>query len=271
MPQTNSGNSTLARICTVLNSFSEEEKTLTLTEISHRIHLPKSTTHRLLAMLVEQGMVYKDPDGRGFKLGFQLIRWGMLAQRSINFRDTALPILKKLSSLSGETVVLSVRDGNYGIWVEQIESEQAYRIAKREGVRLMLHAGASSKVLLAFLPPGEIEKIISQIELVPLQVKTITQKDKLRAELLSTRKQGYAVSFEETDRGAMGIAAPVFDHNNRLVAGIGIVAPITRVTPEQVPTVAKLVQNAAQELSIYLGATLSVNKQESRGGAKKFK
>ncbi len=252
----NSGNSVIERMCAVLNAFSEEEKILTLSEISRRIRLPKSTTHRFLTALAEQGLLYKEPGGHGFRLGYQLFRWGMLAQRSIDFRNLALPILKKLCQVTGETAVLSVRDGNAGIWIEQIESEQAFRIAKREGVRLMLHAGASSKVLLAFLEDEEINKILSQIELVPLQINTIVDKNELRRELQITRQQGYATSFEETDRGAMGIAAPVYDHYNKLIAGIGIVAPINRVTQNQVPAMAELVVAAGCELSILLGATI---------------
>ncbi|NPV77274.1 MAG: IclR family transcriptional regulator [Anaerolineae bacterium] len=266
MNKQNSGNSVIERMCAVLNVFSEEEKVLTLSEISRRIRLPKSTTHRFLTALVEQGLLYKEADGHKFRLGFQLLRWGMLAQRSIDFRNLALPILKKLCQTTGETVVLSVRDGDAGIWIEQIESDQAFRIAKREGVRLMLHAGASSKVLLAFLKEEEINRILTQIELVPLQKNTIVDKDELRKELQITRQRGYATSFEETDHGAMGIAAPVYDHYNKLIAGIGIVAPINRVTRDHVPAMAELVVAAGRELSTLLGATIFDQKFKYKGG-----
>lgn len=252
----NSGSSVVERVCAVLNAFSEEEKILTLSEISRRICLPKSTTHRFLVALEEQGLLNKEPGSEGFRLGYQLFRWGMLAQRSTDFRNLALPILKELCHVTGETTVLSVRDGNAGIWIEQIESKHAFRIAKREGVRLLLHAGASSKVLLAFLEDEEIDEILSQIELVPLQTNTITDRNELIKELIITRQQGYATSFEETDPGAMGIAAPVYDHSNKIIAGIGIVAPINRVTKDQVPEKAKLVVDAGRELSVLLGAAI---------------
>lgn len=226
--------------------------------------MPKSTTHRLTTALVEQGLLYKEPNGYGYRLGYQLFRWGMLAQRSIDFRNLALPILKKLSQTTGETAVLSVRDGNAAIWVEQIESEQAFRMAKREGLKLMLHAGASSKVLLAFLEEDEMNRLLSQIELIPLQKNTIIDKNELHKELLIARQQGYVSSYEETDRGAMGIAAPVYDHNNKLIAGIGIVAPINRVTKDQEPAMAVLVVDAGCELSVLLGATIFNQKSVSQ-------
>lgn len=267
MKPASTGKSTIDRMCAVLNTFSEDEKVLTLSEISRRIQLPKSTTHRFLTALVEQGLLYKDPDGTGFRLGYQILRWGMLAQRSIEFRNLALPILKEISQSSQETVVLSVRDGNAAIWVEQIESEQAFRIVKREGVRLLLHAGASSKVLLAFLPDDEKEALSSQIELVALQKNTITTQAELRKELQTICENGYATSFEETDRGAMGIAAPVYDHSNRPIAGIGIVAPVTRVPDDKVPEMAEMVVDAGKRLSLLLGAT-RYGLRPDEGGAK---
>jgi DNA-binding IclR family transcriptional regulator len=249
-------NSALDRICDILNVFSEENRLLTLTQISREINLPKSTTHRILAGLVDKGLIYKEPDGHRFRLGYQLILWGTLAQQSIDLRNVALPILKELSSITGETVVLSTRDGNFGIWIEQIEGDHAIRLARRVGIRLRLHAGASSKVLWAFLPENEIEKILTQIDLVQLQSNTITDKERMMEELHSIRQRGYSTSFEETDPGAMGVAAPVYDHNGYPVAGIGIVAPNTRVTKKQIPGLAKLVMEAGQELSILLGAPI---------------
>jgi DNA-binding IclR family transcriptional regulator len=144
--------------------------------------------------------------------------------------------------------VLSVRSGNAGIWIEQVETHQTIRLAMRVGRRLMLHAGASSKVLLAFLPDEQMKRIVSEIELEPIMPNTITDKRKLLLELYAIRELGYAVSYEETDKDAMGIAAPVYDHHNYAIAGIGIVAPAIRIPPYKVPETAKLVIDAAMNV-----------------------
>jgi DNA-binding IclR family transcriptional regulator len=251
-----SGMSTINRMCAILNTFNEEQKVLTLSDIGRRINLPKSTTHRLLATLEAQGILMRDSEGRGYRLGYQLIRWGTLAQSSLDLRNLALPILQKLSTDTQETAVLSVIDYAHmaAIWLEQIESPQAVRWVKRVGQRVYLHAGASSKVLWAFLPEEEIEYILNRIELVPIQSSTITDKERMRRELHEIRRRGYAVSIEETDPGAMGVAAPVYDHRNKVVAGIGIIAPISRVPEELIPEVAKTVLDASYQLSRLLGA-----------------
>jgi len=261
-----SGISTLDRICSILNTFNENDRVLTLTEISRRIQLPKSTTHRLLEALEAQGMINSDPESRGYQLGYQLIYWGTLALTSLDLRKTAQPVLQALSEKTGESAVLSVRFGNVGSWIEIVESRQPVRLAMRLGKPLNLHAGASSKVLWAFLPENEIERMLSEINLIPLKKNTITDPEKMREELKAIRQRGYSVSFEETDNDAMGIAGPVYDHTNRPVAGIGIVAPISRIPPQRVASMVPFVLEASQELSRRLGASIRLQQPVAEAG-----
>lgn len=251
--------STINRMCAILNAFSQDQKVLSLSDISRRINLPKSTTHRLLTAMEAQGILIRDNDGRGYRLGYQLIHWGMLAQNSLDLRNLALPILRKLCNDTQETAVLSVIDYAHmaAIWLEQIESPQPVRWVKRVGQRVYLHAGASAKVLWAFHPEEEIESILSRIELIPIKANTMTDKEKLLQDLREIRQRGYSVSVEETDTGAMGVAGPVYDHHDKVVAGIGIIAPISRVPESRIPEVARTVLAACSQLSRLLGAHLS--------------
>lgn len=244
----------ITRVADILNCFSVEEPVLTLTAISQRLGLPKSTTHRLLTALVSQGFLMRDVYGRGYQLGYQLLHWGMVAQAALDLRTEALPILRTLSKAVDETAILTVRDGYRGIYLEIVQSSHPVRLAMQVGQRLRLHAGASSKVLFAFLPEAEIEQILGAIELTPLTPHTLTDPAQLRAELAAIRQCGYAISFEETDLGAMGIAAPVYDRRGQPVAGIGIAAPLTRIPPERVPEFVPLILDASHQLSARLGA-----------------
>ncbi len=253
MPNADSAIRTVNRLCDILNAFNEATPALNLAELSRRVGLSKSTVYRLASALENQGLLLRDPQGL-YHLGYQLIRWGSLAQSGLDLRNLALPELRALAAETHETAILSVRSGGAALWLEMIESPQPVRLALHVGQRTMLHAGASSKVLWAFLPPAEISILLEQIELTPLQPNTITDRVALQAELAAIRTQGYATSFEETDPGAMGVAAPVFDHTGRLVAGIGIAAPLTRVTVEQVPSIARQVMAAGRRLSQQLGA-----------------
>ena len=207
-----SGISTLNRVCLILNAFSESEQVLTLTEISKRIQLPKSTAHRMLEAMECHGLIIREPHDQGYQLGYQLIRWGTLALTNLDLRNTALPVLQSLCESTNESAVLSARYGYFAMWIEMVECRQPVRLAIRVGEPLHLHAGASAKVLWAFLSDSEIERILTGIQLLPLKPNTITSTESMRAELKTIRQQGYAVSYEETDFGAMGIAAPIYNH-----------------------------------------------------------
>jgi IclR family acetate operon transcriptional repressor len=244
----------VVRISDVLNCFTIEEPVHNLTAISRHVGLAKSTTHRLVNALVSQGFLMRDVHGRGYQLGYQVLHWGMVAQTGLDLRAEALPILRVLARNVDETAILTVRDGVRGLYLDIVESSHPVRLAMQAGQLLRLHAGASSKVLLAFLPDSEIEQILSTIELVKLTPRTLTDADRLRTELLAIRQRGYAVSFEETDLGAMGIAAPVYGRSGQPVAGIGVAAPLTRIPPERVPEVAPLIVEAGRQLSERLGA-----------------
>jgi DNA-binding IclR family transcriptional regulator len=258
---TDSTGRSIIRVVDILNCFSVEEPVHNLTAISNRLGLPKSTTHRLLTTLANQGFLMRDVHGRGYQLGYQLLHWGMVAQMALDLRTEALPILRLLSRSAGETAILSVRDGMRGLYLEIVESGQPVRLTMQVGQRLRLHAGASSKVLLAFLPEAEIEQIVNGIELLSLTPNTITDPAQLRVEFAAIRQRGYATSFEETDLGAMGIAAPVYDRTGQPIAGIGIAAPLARIPPDRVPEVAPQVIDAGRQLSARLGAPVSAGKR----------
>jgi DNA-binding IclR family transcriptional regulator len=253
MPPETSAVRTVNRISAILNCFSSDQPVLNLTAISDRLGLARSTTHRLLTALERQGFLTRALTGQGYHLGYQLLHWGALAQATLDVRNEALPILRELSTATGETAILSVRDGTVGICVEKVDSTQPVRLAMRAGQCLHLHAGASAKVLLAFLPEDEIVHILSQVELLPLERNTIIDPGLLLSELRAIRARGYATSFEETDCGAMGLAAPVYDHTKQVVAGIGIAAPLARVSPALVPALTESVLRASSELSQRLG------------------
>ena len=185
--------------------------------------------------------------------------WGTLALTNLDLRNMALPVLQSLCAATNESAVLSARYGYFAMWIEMVESRQPVRLAIRVGEPLYLHAGASAKVLWAFLPDAEIERILNGIKLIPLRPNTIISPEAMRAELKLIRQRGYAVSYEETDFGAMGIAAPIYNHIGQPIAGLGIAAPVTRVPPERVHELAQHVLAACQELSLKLGAPAMAN------------
>ena len=256
MPQADSTIRTINRVCDILNCFSSRVPRLTLTEISNKVGIPKSSTHRLLEALRSQGFVNYDEQNRTFQLGYQLIRWGTKAQDAVDVRNISLPFLRELTDITGETSILSIRHGYSGFCLEMIESPHPMRLSWRVGQPLPLHAGSSSKVLWAFLSEEEIDDILANLSLHSLMDGTITNPDELKKELRRIRERGYACSFEETDRDAMGISAPVYDHQMNPVAGVGVIAPVSRTNDEVEAKMVETVLHTATMISKLMGAPI---------------
>ena len=244
---------TIDRVYAILNCFSRREPYLGLTEISTRIELPKSTTHRLVSSMEHHGFLVRAPDGRRYALGYQFLRWASIVETSLDLREQARPLLEKLSNQSDETAVLTVRDGDWAVCLDKVDSSRPVRLEMTVGKRINLHAGSSAKMLMAYLEPEEIERIIREIGLPKLEENTITDPQRLREELAHIRAVGYAISFEERDPEAAGVTAPVFNSHHQVVAALGIVGPISRITPDRIPEFVKLVTQFAQQFSIQLG------------------
>src|SRR5207248_7105532 len=135
---------------------------------------------------------------------------GERARAVVDVRAVALPILKRLAAESGETALLTAptEDRRFSVCLERIESAQPLRLSVAPGRQLPLHAGASQKILLAFLPDEDIDRVISK----PLERfcrSTITTAAAMHQELSVIRERGWAGSYEETNVGVWGVAVPV--------------------------------------------------------------
>jgi DNA-binding IclR family transcriptional regulator len=117
------------------------------------------------------------------------------------------------------------------------------------GMQRAPHAGASSKVLLAYLPEEEIMAIVKEKGLPKLCTNTITDPQALMKELERIRSRGYADSLEETDPGAWGVATPIFDWRGRVVGAIGLAGPTQRYSKEKLDQFVELCRKQADGIS----------------------
>lgn len=241
------------RVGDIMRCFSYQEPVLSLSQVAKRVGLAKSTTHRLLSSMVYNGLLRQVAASSQYALGYQLLHWAAIAQQSLDVRGQARPLLEALAGHTNETVVLMTRDGNHAVCIDKIDSTQPLRLAMTVGERVWLHAGSSAKVLMAYLASEELAAIIQQQGLPPLLENTITDPQTLQSELACIRQQGYATSSEERDRGAAGIAAPIFDSTHRVIAGVGIVGPVSRVLGEHQAQLIDTVVQTAQQISIAMG------------------
>ena len=240
---------TVDRLVKIIDSFSSSRRSWTLTDLSEHLDLPKSTLHRFLCSLEAHGILRQDEESKQWHLGYRLLVWGSLAEKSTALHDVARPIMRDLTAETGETALLTVYQAHEVVCVAKVESSHPVRLALDVGVRRPPHAGASSKALMAFLPEEEIEDIVRSQGLPKLCVNTITDRDALNAELARIREQGYAQSVEETDLGAWGVATPIRGWDGEVIAAIGLAGPIPRFGDELAQKYAARCEEAAKRIS----------------------
>jgi DNA-binding IclR family transcriptional regulator len=243
----------LDRAIDILMVFSQDSLALTLAEVAGRAGLSKPTAFRLLATLKDRGLIRQDPSSRMYELGFSMLALAAARARQVNLRDRAAAHMREIRDTVNETVVLSVREGDYRVHVDQVEGRHPFRRIAPPGERAPLYAGAASKVLLASLGDREIADYLARARLVPLSPSTITNPARLRKEIALIRRRGYAEGLNERNLGGAAAAAAVRDHTAATVAALHVSVPIARYTPKVRMLCLKAVRGAAETLSLEMG------------------
>lgn len=239
----------------VLDQFTFARPEWGLLELSEVSALPVSTLHRIVTVLKRNGLLTQDRDTKKYRLGYGAIELGRRAAASLPIRRVADSVMRRLAEETGETIVLTVLNDvrDRAVCIERIESRFDLRLHLDVGTMSYLHAGASSKVLLAYMPERELEQLAARVGFPKLAPGTIDDLDALKAELHKIRERGYAFSREETDVGAWGVAAPVLDHSGGIIAGVGIASPISRYSKQVEERFTKLTRDAAIDVTRGLG------------------
>jgi DNA-binding IclR family transcriptional regulator len=221
---------------------------LGVSEIARRMAVPKTVAWRLAETLHDRGYAIKDPDTRRYSLGLKVLELSASVRYRLEIVKVARPYIEELVEKCDETVDLGVYDKNEVVFVDKKECTRSVRMVSSIGRRLPLHCTGTGKALLAFLPGGEVDRVISR-GLVRYTDNTITEPDELRRELSRVRADGYAVDRQEFEIGVRCVAAPVLDLDGRAVAAISIAGPAARITDERIPALAEMVKEAADGIS----------------------
>jgi IclR family transcriptional regulator, acetate operon repressor len=245
----------LERTFGILEVFTGSQPEWSTTRIARELELPVPTVHRILGALKRLGYVSQHEETRRFRLGIAALSLGEHARTLADLRPVAIGPLRRLSDATGETALLTVlspaRDRS--VCLERVETSQPLRLSVQPGRQLPLHAGASQKALLAFMPADEVGRLAGR----PLErfcTATITSWPALRRELTAIRARGWSSSYEETNVGVWGVAVPVLSAAD-VVCAVGIAGPSPRLTAERVRRDVQLTHEAATVIGRSLGLT----------------
>jgi IclR family transcriptional regulator, carbohydrate utilization repressor len=222
---------------------------MSLKHLSQTTGLHASTAHRILNDLTVNRLVERTSTGE-YKLGIRLLELGNLVKARLSVRELALKPMSRLHRHTGQTVNLSVRQGDEIVYIERAFSERSgMQVVRAIGGRAPLHLTSVGKLFLAADDDGIVADYAQRSKLHGQTLNSITQLGSLKQALAHTKQQGYATDEQELELGVRCIAVGIRDDSNQLVAGLSISAPADRLQQQWI----KPLQDTALDISKALG------------------
>ncbi|MEV2278710.1 IclR family transcriptional regulator [Nocardiopsis sp. NPDC049922] len=234
------------RAITILELLARGE--MGVTEIAAELGVHKSTASRLVYTLQARQLVEQHGERGRFSIGIGMLRFAGAVAGQLDIVQIGTSVCEELAERLGETVNVAVLDSANAINVSQALGTSAVAAQNWIGQRTPSHATASGKVLLAFLPPGELEELLAG-DLVSYTARTITDARELGELLTQVAEDAYATSFEELEPGLHAIAVPVFGPGEEVVAAISASGPAYRLSKKRIPEVVEELRQGARDLS----------------------
>lgn len=243
----------LARGLAVIRGFTQQKRSLTISQLSHRTGIPRAAVRRCLYTLSRLGYVAAE-DGKNFALQPKILGLGHAYLSSTTLASSAQPLLDRVSDLLHESSSIALLDADEILYVAR--SSTTRRIMSVDlgiGTRLPAYCTSMGRVLLAFMPPADLDGYFARVKLVAHTNRTVIAPDRIRAELAQVVRTDHAIVDQELELGLRSIAVPVRNLAGRVVAAMNIGTQASRVT------VAELEKRFLPELklaALELGSTL---------------
>ncbi len=247
------GVQSLHRAIAILQSVAHARQGIGLAELSKEVGLHTSTTFHLAKTLVTLGVMRQEPESKRYRVGPRLFSLASGALDELELLDTAVPYLAALAEKTGENSHIAVNAGREVVIIGKCDGGASIRVVERVGAARPPHATALGKMLLSALTPSQLDKLLASLPLDQITPKTIVDVEQLKVAIREVGKNNIAFDDGEFDADVRCLAAPVFDFRNRMIAAIGISAPVWRIGLNRIGDISALVQDAAKNLSQQLG------------------
>lgn len=240
------------RAVEILDLLTSARRPLSFSQIGGALGYPRSSLHGLLGTLASRGWV-ENTDGRLYTLGIRAWEAGQSYVRAVSLADRARPYMQRVRDELNETVQMATLDGRWNVYIAKVDGGQPLMLQSEVGRRLQAHATGLGKVLLAGLSNKELDGLFDGVTLERFTPSTISDRDDLHRELVRVRVRGYGTDNEEYTPGVRCVAAPVRDHQGRVIAAISVSIPTVRFRGPIRAQARALIMTAASDLSAALG------------------
>jgi DNA-binding IclR family transcriptional regulator len=216
----------IRRVATILRAVKDAPSGLTLAELGRVVGLPRSTVHRIVKTLAEDGFLTVGPNQNGVRLGPELAQLAATARRSLF--DITHTHMEEMSRTANETVDLAIWQGDSIRFVDQVIGERRLRAEVIVGVTFPAYCTANGKAFLAELHPSALATYFANHKLVKLTPHTTVSRAKLVKELNEIRETGVAFDREEHTEMICAVGLVIHDVRDGGIAAITIAAPAQR-------------------------------------------
>ena len=240
----------VGRALSIFDAFDNEHLNLSLQEIGERIKMPKTTAFRLVNTLERAGFLIR-MDNQQYCLSLKLARLGGMVRSTLSTRDVARPIMIEVNQKTSETLTLNTVVGTERMVLEVVDTPAPLMSMARTGQHMPLLFGASSRILLAYMEPVELELVLKVTT-----VGHVIDRPALDRELARFRRQGYAITRGQRVAGLTAISVPIFDINGDVRNCLSLTGPSVRIDPHDLD-LAEVMIAAGRDLSTRLGASPS--------------
>lgn len=243
------------RAMKILELFLDGRKSFSIPEIVDHLNLPRSTAHELVRTLVNLG--YLSParrNSRKFALGLKVFELGGAYASNLDLAREGQDIARAIATKCGETVHVGILENTDIVYIAKVDSIHRVRLISAVGRRIPAHLTALGKMLLSALSDREVKNLYGgAVKLVGMTSSSITTMSRLLDELATIRRRGVAFDNSESTLDVQCVAAPVFNHEGKMVAAMSISVPITRMNLKRRKELTGIIGGGAAELSAHLG------------------
>ncbi len=255
----------VSRAMKILELLAHSQRGLTLSDISRRLGLPKSSTHVLIKTLEMTGYLKNSKINGKYCFGLRLVSLSNMALENLDLREQARPFLQHLMLRTKLTVHLAILEGAEAVIIEKVEAPGMLRLATWVGRRLDANSSGVGKALLAFAEDESCAQRLTR-PLARNNKNTISSPERLARELKKVRQLGYAFEDEEGEIGFRCIGVPLYDASNRAIAGISVAGTTSQIPEDRVRKLAATVKTTAFEISAHLGCSSELGNCDDSAG-----
>ncbi|WP_421952031.1 IclR family transcriptional regulator [Pelagibacterium sp.] len=244
-------NNSVSKAFDILRLFGRGRQRVSAADVVRELGMNAITAHRFLKTLEAEGALVQVSKG-SFRLGYMLVDLGDRALEQDRLGQLLQPLLEEITSDLKEASMATIYQTGMVVCVARATPQRSLSVDIRVGDRLEAYCTAHGKMWLAHVSPREREKYLSSLKFEAFTNRTITNRAGLEEEIDLARQRGFSYNMGEREEGITAIAVPVLTSGGRMVAGLSMFGPTSRINRETLDSAIDRLKSAACEASVLL-------------------